>query len=84
MDEEIKKIDIDERIVSSKRIIEYLTGDVPVDPGELALRAYNAGVADILAAIVVFADKNPQYKLPFLSLKKELEIWKLVLEREEL
>lgn len=78
------KITLEERIEQSQKIVMVLAKKIQQQSEEEKVKiVYNHAVEDILDAIEIFADKNPQHNLVFMALREELSAWKLVCPLED-
>ena len=81
----MSEITLEQRFKQSAVIIKHFEEQFSISnpsEAEKILTVYNNAVDDIMDALDVFADKNLQYKLAFMSLKENLKNWRLVLPED--
>ena len=75
----MSEITLEDRKGSADKIVKYIQNEFStIALSEQTIKTiYNYGVRDILDAIEIYADENPQHRTVLLALYSELENWKL-------
>jgi len=65
---------IEERIIQTEKILDFFDA-TDLEGKDLAFKVYNNAIEDVVDAIDVYIDKNPQHTLSFRALKEEIDSW---------
>lgn len=77
------EISLEKRQDQARQIIRFMLKQGWED-SNLVWNTYNNAIRDVLKTLDIYANKNPQHRLVFMSLKEEIKSWMPLPELPEL